>query len=150
MTTLLSLSELKAKRAAMDKAPWSFDPPEPPAGSVDIRGAECRCDEADDTTDPPTAVMCPRHEHVAEWVTLPNATGLVATHDATDVLIGVVEAALAWRASLDEREDFEARARRDDPTSITTPEHRAGAARLDQRISDRASALRAALVGVIS
>lgn len=54
--------EPKAKRAAMDRGPWSFGTPDPPAGSVDIQGAECRCDDVDDTTDPPAAVMCPKLE----------------------------------------------------------------------------------------
>ena len=86
----LSLSSLKAARERMDCAPWSYDEPEPPAGSVDIRGAECKCDG-----DP--LKLCPQHEHVAEWVTLPNAAGIVATHNAADVLIAVTEAALRWR-----------------------------------------------------
>lgn len=108
-----------------------------------------RCDDADDTTDPSTAVMCPQHEHVAEWVTLPNAAGIVATHNAADVLIEVALAALAWRAALDEREDFGARAYRDDPSSITTLEHRAGAARLDEQIRGRVAELRGVLAKVL-
>jgi hypothetical protein len=124
----ISLSDLKAKRSAMDRAPWAFNIPEPPAGSVDIRGAECRCDEADDTTDPPTAMVCPQHEHVAEWVTLPNAADIVATHTAADVLIEIVEAALevertlaAWLAAEDRPQQV---ARRDEYTTACA-RHRA-------------------------
>jgi hypothetical protein len=146
--TAISLADLKSKRAAMDRAPWSFDVPEPPAGSVDLSGADCRCDDADDTTDPPSAVLCPRHEHVAEWVTLPNAAGIVATHGAADALIEVAEAALAWRAAIDEREGFGARAYRDDPYRIATPAHRAVVARLDRKISERASAFWSVLARV--
>lgn len=144
----ISLSDLKTKCAALDEAPWSFDYPEPPAGAVNIRGAECRCD---DTADPPAAVLCPRHEYVAEWVTLPNAAGVVAMRDAIDALIEIAWTTLAWQIALDKREDFGARAYRDDPFSITTIEHRAGAARLDRIVGERVAAIRAvfAKVGVV-
>lgn len=148
----ISLSELKAKRAAMDRGPWSFDTPEPPAGSVDIQGAECRCDDKDETIDPwspdPSGVMCPTHDHIAEWVTMPNAVGIVATHNAADALLEVTDAALAWKLAIDERKDFGDRAYRADPFSITTPAHRAGVVELDKQIGDRVVALQLALAKV--
>lgn len=142
---IVSISDLRAKRAAMDGGPWSFDVPESPAGSVDICGAECRCDDADDTVDPPASVLCPKHEHVAEWVTLPNATGIVATHSAAEVLIQIASAALAWRQATDDRRTFGEHAYRSNPLAITTHEHRSRAAELDGRVHDCADALRAAL-----
>lgn len=149
----VSLSRLRSLRAAMDRAPWSFDDTGPPAWSVDVRGADCRCDDADDTVDPPASVRCPVHEHVAEEVTLPNAAGICATHDAVDVLLDVAEAALAWRAALDEREDFRVRtvrACRDDPSTTTTLEHRVLAARIDEQVESMTAALCVALARVTS
>ncbi len=154
----LSLSDLEEKRSSMDRAPWSFEDdrrpvvpgdPTPPGACVCVLGAECHCDDVDDAADPPAAVRCPRHDYVATLVTPPNAVGIVATHGAADALIRIARAALAWRASLDEREDFGARAYRDDPSRITTPEHRAGSARLDERIRDRVAVLRAVLDKVV-
>jgi len=78
---------------AMDQAPWNYKEPDPPAGSVDIHGNECRCDDSDDTLDPPESVKCPLHEHVAEWVALPNARGLIWLRNNLKVLLdGYAEA----------------------------------------------------------
>lgn len=139
----LVLADLKEKRAAMDRAPWSFHAPDPRAASVHIQGAECRCDEADDTTDLPTAVRCPQHEQVAQQVTLVNAVGIAATHNAADTLIEIVEIALAWRLALDERDNFEARTCRD--ARVTMAEYLAGSAKLNKKVDACVTALREVL-----
>lgn len=107
----LSLGTLRALRAKMDRGPWTFETPEPPAGAVDIRGVECRCDEV------PPAVMCPQHECIAEWVSVDNAAGIVATHNAMDVFLEHATAALALREQACATERARDRVRRsEEPT----------------------------------
>lgn len=92
---MIKLSDLKAARAKMEPGPYTHEPCESPAGSVNIQGSRCTCDKSEE--------MCPQHEYIAEWVPLDTAIGIEATHTAADILIEVATAALAWRESEQQR-----------------------------------------------
>lgn len=80
----ISLSDLKAKRAAMTQGEWRLE--------LD------RNDQQNIHTDNLWIALLP-HQCLAsiEQEQERNATGIVATHNAADVLIAVCEAALVWR-----------------------------------------------------
>lgn len=143
-STVVSLSDLKAQRATLTAEAREG------LASVDPRA----CELAHRLVAPgPKAcgVSASECHEIAEYMLAvygESSPGIVATQAAAEALIEVAEAALAWRVALDEREDFGARAYHDNPSSITTPEHRAGASRLDRRIDDCSANLRAALAKV--
>lgn len=89
----ISLSDLKAKRAAMTQGEWVSSPEDADDGEVY-------------TDDPYKIIVRTGRAPVAA-----NATGIVATHNAADVLIGLAEAALAYEQA---RKAFEESAVMDD------------------------------------
>ena len=74
----ISLSDLKSKRAAMTQGEWVSSPGDAEDGEVY-------------TDEPYKIIMRTGRAPVAA-----NATGIVATHNAADVLIEIAEAALAY------------------------------------------------------
>lgn len=135
---MLNLSELKAARAKMEPGPYAHVSPEPPAGSVDISGSRCCCPDAPEAD----AGVCPKHEHIAEWVPLDTAIGIEATHAAADTLIDIAEAALAHVRALDAASDERRAMRLSDDEQLG----RASAAMV--RLSQTEASLRSALSAV--
>ena len=143
-STVVSLSDLKTKRASLTA--------EAREGLALIDPRACELALRLVAPGPKAcAVSASECHEITEYMLAvygESSPGIVAMQAAAETLIEVVEAALAWRGALDERENFGARAYRDDPSSITTPEHRAGASSLDRRIDDCSANLRAALAKV--
>lgn len=75
----ISLSDLKAKRAAMTQGEWVSRPEDAEEGEV--------------YTDDEAYKIIVR---ISRAPVAANATGIVATHNAADVLIEIAEAALAY------------------------------------------------------
>lgn len=88
---------IKLSGSKMEPGPYTHELCAPPAGSVNIRGSRCTCDDPKE--------ICPQHEHIAERVPLDTALGIEVTHAAADILIEVAVAALAWREAEQRRDE---------------------------------------------
>lgn len=99
MTARVKLSELIAARAAM--APGQLIADEQTdaiSGATVIRSTTCTCNGMR----PSYIGHCPACHYVCDFAIIPEAAGIVATHNAADVLIEVAMAALRW---VDEHRD---------------------------------------------
>lgn len=95
---MISLSDLKAKRAAMTQGEWLEPEGNRLRGAIDAVVGGVRRQVAQASSEAPSAeddLDCGPLD-IAGPRLLANATGIVATHNAADVLIEIVEAALAY------------------------------------------------------
>lgn len=122
--TSVSLSDLKAKRAAMTQGEWEH-------------GEDAIC-----TTESSGNI------YVGSLESTRDATGIVATHNAADVLIECVSAALAYRDAKAFRDAFGATAYKADQLSILTEDFQEQCAAIDAQIRERERELLAAIAKV--
>lgn len=129
--TSFSLKDLKSKRAAMTQGEWVSSPEDAEDGEV--------------YTDDPYKIIV----RISRAPVEANATGIVATHNAADVLIECVSAALAYRDTKAARDSFGAAAYKADPYSILTDDFIERRDGMERQIRERERELLAVLAKVM-